>query len=190
LGVKVKIRRIKLAMIAFAFAAPASQAQTSDPRAGDGVQFFAAFCVSTEGTRDRALSVLGNGNAMARRLPDGVVRQAQGGREGGVGWIVRSPNNAELMLDYEARGICGLRIREADEASVNEAFEGLVKGVAKAAGVELTTRPPEARVVDGARTTYKAYSVTMGARTAALILTSADRTVGGQQHFMTFGFVK
>ena len=186
----MRFSKIVFGLISFAIAVPSAQAQGPDPRAADGVQFFAAFCVASAGTRDRALTVLGNGNELARRLPDEVVQQAQGGSEGGVGWMVRSPNNAELMLDYTASGICGLRIREADETSVRDAFEAVMKGVAKGAGAELASEVPEVRQVDGARTTYKAYSFPIGARTAHLALTTADRPVGAQQHFMTFGFVQ
>nr|WP_144033738.1 hypothetical protein [Sphingomonas laterariae] len=186
----VKPCRIVLGLISTIIAVPSAQAQSPDPRATDSVQFFATFCVGSAGTRDRALTVLGNGNELARRLPDDVVRQAQGGLDGGVGWTVRSPNNAELMLDYTASGICGLRIREADETSVRDAFEAVMKGVAKGAGAELTSEKPEVRQVDGARTIYKAYSFPMGVRTAHFGLTTADRPVGAQQHFMTFGFVQ
>ena len=186
----VKLRRIGLGLISFAIAAPSVQAQSPDLRAEDGVKFFATFCVSSGGTRDRALAVLGDGNALARRLPNDIVRQAQGGQAGGVGWMVRSPNDAELMLDYEARGICGLRIREADETSVRETFEAVMTQVANSAGAELVSEKPEVRQSDDARITYTAYSFPMGGRIAHLALSTADRPVGAQQHFMTFSFVK
>lgn len=186
----MKLRRILAGLTSAAVLVPSAQAQTPDPRAADALQFFAAFCVSTEGTRDRALAVIGDGNALAKRLPDDVVRQAQGGREGGVGWAVRSPNNAELMLDYEARGICGLRIREADEKSVRDGFEAAAAALAEGAGAELISEPAKVKEVQGARTTYRAYSFALVGRTAHLALTTADRPVGEQQHFMTFGFVQ
>jgi len=169
---------------------PSAQAQAPDPRAADAVQFFGAFCVSTAGTPTRALAVLADGNALATRLPADVVRQAQGNREGGIGWAVRSPRDAEFMLDYDARGICGLRLREADELSVRHAFEAVIKGAAKGAGAELTSEPASEEQVNGTRTTYKAYSFPLGGRTAYLAVTTAERPIGAQQHFMTFGFVK
>jgi hypothetical protein len=171
-------------------ASSSALAFTPDPRAADAAQFFGAFCVSTAGTPDRALAVLANGNPLAARLPTDVVRQAQGGREGGIGWVVRSPSDAELMLDYDARGICGLRLREADETSVHDAFEAVIKGAASGAGAEITSKPAEVRQVDDVRTTYRAYSFPLGGRIAHLALTTAERPVGAQQHFMTFGFVK
>lgn len=186
----MKLHKIIIGLISFAITVPSVQAQNPDLHAADGVKFFSAFCVASGGTRDRALTVIGNGNELARRLPDDVVRQAQGGREGGVGWTVRSPNSAELLLDYDSRGVCGLRIREADEASVREKFEAMVKGVANSAGAELASESPLVRQVDGIRTTYNAYSIPIGGRTAHLALTTAERPVGGQQHFMTFGFVQ
>lgn len=103
---------------------------------------------------------------------------------------MRSPNDAELMLEYEARGICGVRIREADEDSVQEAFGTVIKVVASEAGAEFTSAPVETRQVGGVRTTYRAYSFPRDGRRAHLALTTAERPIGAQQHLMTFGFVK
>lgn len=171
------------------FAAPV-RAQAADARASDAVQFFKAFCVGPTGMRERALAVLGNGNPMANRLSDEAVRAYQGGRAGGVGWAVRSPRDAKLMLDFEERGICGVRILEADEKSVREAFDQMVRGAASAEGVEPTPKPSETETVSGVQTTFIAYELPIGGRTAVVALTTAERPVGEQQHFMTFGFLK
>jgi hypothetical protein len=176
--------------VTFSCAIPTSPAytQTRDARAADATQLFFAFCISPAGNRDHALAVLGQGNQLARRLPDDIVKGAQGGRDGGVGWAVRSPNNAELMLDFEARGICGLRVREADESAMRDAFETVVKDVATRAGVQPKLEASEIRKVSGVVTTYRAYSFDFGGSTTRLALTSAPRQVADQQHFMTFSF--
>lgn len=186
----MKLYQITAAIGLVTVAASVAHAQSPDPRAAEAMQLFGAFCISTAGTPDRALAVLGNGNALATRLPDNIVRNAQGGQEGGVGWAVRSPSDAELMLDYNPQGICGLRIRQADEASVRDAFKALVDGVASGTGSELTSEPSEIRTVNGVQTTYTAYSLPLGGRTAHLALTTTEQPIGEQQHFMTFGFVK
>lgn len=162
------------------------QAQTPDPRATDAAQFFGAFCVSTGGTSARALAVLANGNALATRLPADFVQQAQGGREGGVGWMIRSPKNAELMLDYDTRGVCSLRLKEGDEQSVRDAFEALIKGAASSVGAELISQEAEEGETNNVRTTYRAHSLTLSGRTAHIALTTAEQPIGFQQHYMTF----
>jgi hypothetical protein len=166
--------------------ASAAQAQSPDPRAKEAVQLFGAFCVATGGTPDRALAVLGEGNLMATRLPDNVVRSAQGGQEGGLGWAVRSPNDGALMLDYTAAGVCGVRISEAEETSVREAFNEFVAAVAAGSNAAVTSAPPEDRMVGNVRTTYAARSLLINGQTAHLALTTAERPVGENQHFMTF----
>jgi hypothetical protein len=183
----MKLRWVAAGLISIA-GLPA-QAQTPDPRAAEAVQFFGVFCISTAGTSSRALAVL-DGNPLATRLPADAVRQAQGNREGGIGWVVRSPTDAEFMLDYDARGICGLRLREADERSVRDAFEAVISGAASGAGAELTSKPSHSGKARGTRTTYRAYSFPLGGRIAHLALTTAERPVGPQQHYMTFSFVR
>ena len=87
-----------LSAVVLTVAATQVAAQQADPRANDGVQVFSTFCVKTLGNRDRALAALGDGNAMAKRLSDDLVKKAQLGREGGVGWTIRSPRDAILVL--------------------------------------------------------------------------------------------
>lgn len=170
--------------------ASAEEVASHDLRADDAVQLFDAFCVQTLGSRDKALAVLANGNQMANRLPDELVKKAQGGQDGGVGWAIRSPRDAVLVLDYESRGICGVRIVDADEASVKSAFSAFAKSTASAAGAELSSQSPTVRDEGGARLTYQTYSYQITGRNALLALTTADKRSGAQQHFMTFGFVK
>lgn len=165
-------------------------AQTPDPRATDAVAFFASFCVSTGGSRDRALAVLGDGNALVNRLPDDVVQQAQGGREGEVGWMVRSPRDAQFMLEYNTLGLCGVRLKEADEDAVINAFESVMKRIVAGTGAELAASKPEKKVISGIDTTYRTYTFPFGGQNAHLALTTAKKPVGSVQHFMTFGVVK
>lgn len=165
-------------------------AQSNDARARDGLELFAAFCVSTNGTKDHALAVLGNGNALANRLPNELVQKMQGGRAGGLAWAIRSPHQAELLLEYEPRGICGVRIADSDELSVQQAFEAAARTAAARVGTEVRSEPALVKYVDGVRTTYQAFAYSDGGRTAHLAVTTAERRLGMQQHFMTFGYVE
>lgn len=167
--------------------ASASPSVPSDARASDSVALFSSFCVATGGVRDRALSVLGNGNALATRLPDDFVRRLQLGRDGGVAWAIRSPNDAQILLEYEARGICAVRIADAEKDAVKEAFGILAHQVA--AGAEIMSKPDEVTNVAGVPRTYSAYSFVLNGRTVIFALSSMDRRVDEEQHLLTFGYL-
>lgn len=184
------LSKLLIGLVSFVAVAPSAQAQNADPRVREGIEFFATFCVATGGQPDRALSVIGQGNELARRLPDDMVKHLQGGREGGLGWTIRSPNDAELLLTYDADGICGVSIGEADAAAVRATFEAMATGVAKGRGTELTSRKPIEQNSDRIPTTYFEYSIPLGTRNAHLSLTSAQQPVSGKQHHMTFTFVQ
>lgn len=179
--------RIATVILPLAVLASEAQGQAPDPRANEAIQLFGTFCVATGGKPDRALAVLADGNPIATRLPDHVVQSNQGGQQGGVGWVVRSPSDGVMMLDYTAQGVCGLRIQEADEASMRTAYTALLNQIPPGTAVEL---PTEEREVNGVRTTYTAHSVMMGGHTAHLALTAAEQPIGEQQHLMTFAIVK
>ncbi|WP_156029097.1 hypothetical protein [Sphingobium sp. DC-2] len=168
------------------FVATETHAQT-DARAKDAFDFFKAFCVDTDGASARALSVIGNGNAMANKLPDAVVAQLQG-QPGGVAWAVRSPSNAQLLLGYVPAGICEIRIAEADESSVVASFGDLTSSLQASAKGELSK--PETRSQDEAHITYRTYRFDRAGKHALISLSSSDKKVGAQQHLIIFGFVQ
>ena len=175
-----------LAAVAACSAVGQAYAQ-EDSRAKDAFDFFKAFCVDTDGSSDRALAVIGNGNALANKLPDELVSRLQG-QAGGIAWAVRSPSNAQLLLGYNPIGICEIRIAEADENAVVARF----KGMAGALGAEEknTYSNPEVRTQDGATITYRTFRFERQGKQALIALSSSDRRVAEQQHLITFGFVK
>ncbi len=166
------------------------EAQGADPRVQDAIMFYTTYCVLPKGSRNAALQSLGAGNALATRLPDAAVAKLQGGRPNGVAWAVRSPHNAQLLLEFDARGICAVRIADADEASVQRAFKAITAGIAQEAGAQLLEGPTDTRTQNGARLTSKDYVIQQGGRKMHFGLTTANRRVGDQQHLMTFALVK
>ena len=168
------------------FVATGAHAQ-SDARATDAFDFFKVFCIDTDGSSARALSVIGTGNAMANRLPDSAVAQLQG-QAGGVAWAVRSPSNAQLLLGYVPVGICEIRIAEADEGSVLASFADLTSSLQASAKGELSK--PEVRSQDKAHITYQTYRFDRAGKHALISLSSSDKKIGAQQHLITFGFVQ
>jgi hypothetical protein len=175
-----------ISLAAALLAATGAQAQT-DARAKDAFDFFKAFCVDTDGASTRAVAVIGDGNAMANKLPDAVVAQLQG-QPGGLAWAVRSPANAQLLLGYAPVGICEIRIAEADESSVVTNFTALTSSLQTSAKGELSK--PETRTQGDAHITYRTYRFDRAGKRALISLSSADKKVGAQQHLITFGFVQ
>lgn len=157
----------------------------ADVRAGDAMQLFSAFCLQTDGDRSRALVVLGEGNALAKKLPDTLVTALQAGRTGGVAWAIASPNHAQLLLEYTADGICGVRIADADEKSVQSAFAALVEQ--NSGGQKVDSSTSEVTHESGAQRTYRTYSLTFSGKKSLFAISTMDRRIGSEQHLMTFG---
>jgi hypothetical protein len=176
-----------VALAAALIALPAEAMAEADMRANDAFQLFQAFCVDDNGSRDRALAVLGNGNQLANRLPDGLVARLQG-NSGGVAWAIRSPNNAQLLLGYTASGVCEVRIAEAEEASVVHGYQGLTSSLDSAGKGEQTA--PQTRLENDARLTFRSYKFDRSGKHALVAMTTSDKKVGEQQHLITFGFVQ
>lgn len=166
------------------------QVKAADARVQDAIAFYKIYCVLPKGSRNAALQVLGSGNALATRLPDAAVAKLQGGRSNGVAWAVRSPRNAQLLLEFDARGICAVRIANADEASVQRAFKALAAGIAQESGAQLLEKPADTQNKNGARLTSKDYVIQLGSQKMHFGLTTANQRVGDQQHLMTFGLLK
>lgn len=159
-------------------------AQT-DLRTGDAMQLFTAFCLRTDGDRSHALATLGEGNLFAKKLPDTLVKTLQAGRDGGVAWAMASPNAAQLLLEYTSDGICGVRIADADEKSVQEAFATLVQQ--SASGEKMDSSEPEVTKENGVQRTYRTYTFPFNGRKSLFAISTLDHRVGPQQHFLTFG---
>jgi hypothetical protein len=174
-------------LVAAAFSATTGARAQTDARAKDAFDFFKAFCVDTNGAKDRALAVIGNGNAMANKLPDEMVTRLQG-QAGGVAWAVRSPSNAQLLLGYVPMGICEIRIVDADESSILSNFTALTSSLQASAKGELSQ--PKTRTQDDAHITYQTYRFDRAGKHALIALSSSDKKIGAQQHLITFGFVK
>ena len=150
----------------------------ADPRAAEATQLFSAFCVQTNGSRDRALAVLGNGNALANRLSSETTDKLLG-QEGTVGWAISSPSGAGLMLGYSGQAHCEIRVQEADEASLAVQFENLQHGFSTALE---DIQKPESKNEQGTVRTFRAFK---NGKAVIALSTNAKR-VGDQQHLITF----
>jgi hypothetical protein len=154
----------------------------SDRRAVEGVALFKSFCVQRNGARDGAVAVLGAGNALANRLPSATTDKLLGQTDT-VGWAIRSPSGAQLMLGYGKSGHCEVRLVEADEGAVVAQFEQLTGSLPNN---DVTALKPETRNEDGARRTFLGFRFGKSPALVTLALTTSDKRVGDQQHFLTF----
>lgn len=179
----MKLYRV-LISVAIMLGSRAAYAQ-ADMRAGDAMQLFSSFCIQTDGDRSRALAVLGEGNALAKKLPDALVTTLQAGRVGGVAWAIASPNSAQLLLEYTSDGICGVRIADADEKSVQDAFATMIEQ--NSVGQKVTTSEPVITKEAGAQRTYHTYNFAVGGKKTLFAISTMDHRVGPQQHLLTFG---
>lgn len=166
-----------------------AQASEPDLRAIDAAQFFAAFCFVPMGKSDSAKRILGGGNAFARPLPADILRQIQGGREGGEAWTIRSPRNAELLLHYDPNGLCVVRIREADPESVRVEVEKMASSLAKGAKTTAKKTEDASSSIEGVNSRYQAYQMPVATMQIQISLTTTDKPVSGQQHVVTFGIL-
>lgn len=167
-----------------------AEPSVDDPRITETMQLFSAFCLGTGGSRDRAIAVLGNGNAIATRLPDDVVRSAQAGQSGGVGWAIRSPHGASLSLDYNSQGLCSVRIQQAEQKAIISAFRAFITGMSRAAHSEPKLEGENKNIIGGIKTEYLAYSLPAGENRMHVALTAAEKPLNGQQHLLTFAIIK
>lgn len=125
-------------------------------------------------------------------LPVDTVQKLQLGRPNGVGFLANSSSSgrANLIIDFEERGICSVRVKEADEASMQKYFELIVLDVARQLGTRAEPQEGSVTSLNGYRKTFNAWIITpSNGQRSMLALTTLDRPGAFMQHFMTFGFI-
>jgi hypothetical protein len=157
----------------------------ADARASDAIQLYASFCVKSDGTRDRALAVLGNGNALANRLPVELTDKLLLA-EGSVGWAIRSPNDAQILLAYSGSSHCEVRVSEAGEAGMVADFEKMQADFGSAV-VEI--EKPKLRKDRDAVNTFRGFKLRTSSTVNMVAMTTSNKKVGEQQHLLTFDVV-
>jgi hypothetical protein len=177
------------ALCAFAFSV---RAESLDRRAKDSVGLFDLGCVSPGGSKERfilvfeALRQTPGLKELFKQLPTDAVQKLQLGRPNGIGFVTNSPGGAQLIVDFEDRGICGVRVKEADETSVQKYFEALVQTMARKLSATVEPQSGSVTQLEGHRKTFKAWLITPAdGRSVLLALTTLDRPGALQQHFMT-----
>jgi hypothetical protein len=157
-------------------------ATATDQRATEAVQLFSSFCAQANGSRDRAIAVLGEGNALATKLPSDMTDQLLG-KTGTVGWAIRSPSGAGLLLGYSGNGHCEIRVQEAEELVIVAEFEKLQQSLATdAADIQAAESKNERDTVR----TFRAFKRHSASGKDIIALSTDTKRVGDQQHLITF----
>jgi hypothetical protein len=164
-------------------------APSLDLRAIDAMKLFQKACFNTDGSKDKIVALFDPAKwdfGRFNQLPASAVQRLQGGRPGGVAYAINSPNGAVLLVEYESRGICGVRVQAADEVSLRLIFNMTLQVFKLALKGEMHLEDSSNLEVRGYKTTFLAWRITpKEGKPVVVAITSADRPGLEQQHFIT-----
>jgi hypothetical protein len=100
--------------------------RTSDPEAYDAIDLFSRLCVSTQGSRARAVGIVGDGDTAIEKMDPPLLRGLEGGQSGGIGWIIRMPLGDKILLEFPPDGSCIVRAPRVTAAQLESAFRNLL----------------------------------------------------------------
>ena len=137
----------------------ADKPRVSDPEAHDAVDLFSRLCVSTHGDRSRATEILADGDSSIEKLDSRMVRQMQGGKDGGIAWAIRMPLGEKLLVEFEPSGTCVVRAPRVDGRSLEDGLKNFLSEVA--ANREFKVRPAgdDEKTVDKRKYHFVTYSM-------------------------------
>ncbi len=171
-----------------ASAEPAKAEASSDPRADAAVSLFQQYCVVNGGTRDAALRQIAEGT-FAKPLPEEVIANLQGGRKGGVGWLIRTTDDGQAILAYDPIGICEVAVVSADPDAMRRSFGFLISTARSVLKVPVTEGKALTSTAHGMQIVATPFSFPLFGKMVTLTLTTTGKTMPvGFQHTMTSAF--
>ena len=160
----------------------------SDPRADAAVSLFQQYCVVNGGTRDQAVSQIA-GQPFAKPLLEEVILNLQGGRKGGIGWLVHTTSDGQAILAYDPIGICKVAVVSADPDSMRRSFGFLISTARSVLKVPVTEGKALTSTAYGEQIVATPFSFPLFGKTVTLTLTTTGKTMPiGFQHTMTSAF--
>ena len=179
---------ILLLCAASAGAEPTKGEAASDPRADAAVSLFQQYCVVNGGTRDLAVRQIA-GQPFAKPLPEVVIGNLQGGRKGGIGWLVHTTSDGQAILAYDPIGICEVAVVSADPDSMRRSFGFLISTARSVLKVPVTAGKVLTSTAFGEQIVATPFSLPLFGKTVTLTLTTAGKTMPvGFQHTLTSAF--
>jgi hypothetical protein len=100
--------------------------RTTDPEAYDAIDLFSRLCVSTRGSRARAIGIVGDGDTAIEQMDAPTLRGLEGGRSDGIGWIISMPLGDKILLEFPPDGACIVRAPRVNAAQMETAFRNLL----------------------------------------------------------------
>lgn len=131
----------------------------SDVEAHDATELFSRLCVSTHGDRGQAIRILGDDDSAVEKLDGKLLRQLQGGKDGGVGWTIRMPLGEKLIFEFTPSGTCIVRAPRVDPASLEEGFTNLLDQIAGSGRFKIHREGDDTKVIDKLKYHFITYSV-------------------------------
>lgn len=184
--------RVLVAIALLAGAAHAAQpaATTAAPaptNAREAVVIFAKVCVNTlgrEAKMDEELAKLNKAGIANKLKPDAAAKVVPESQKDDA-WILVSPETKQqLMITHDTIGICGMRVRAADEKAIVAEYEGLVNAFATEAKGTIKAKGPM-KTTEGT-IYYKEVKTTVGPIFSIALSTSPKTAATGTQHMLTF----
>ena len=179
-----KLRQAAVAALAFLVQIfLAERASAGDPRATDAADLFVDLCVGNVLGLPSTLDRSGLGfNKMDETFASNLT-----GREPGTPVYAFSfkASGAMLLISQGPRGLCVERVGDANEADTQDAFRHAIQAAADRAGAKLEPGSTEVRDIQGAKVTYKSWTLRSDKAALILALTTSPRLVGMAQHVMT-----
>ena len=139
--------------------AEAVRAPADDVEAYDAAQLFSRLCVSTRGDRGRAAQILGGDDSAVEKLDEKMLLQLQGGKTGGVGWMIRMPLGEKLIFDFTAGGTCLVRAPRVSGPSLEERLDNLVDEIGASGQFKIRRLGDDTKTINKQKYHFVSYSV-------------------------------
>jgi hypothetical protein len=100
--------------------------RATDPEGRDAIELYSRLCVSTRGNREQATGIIGDADSAIEKLTEGQLRGLEGGKPGGVGWIIRMPLGDRIIIEFTGDGTCIVRAPRTVPSQIEAAFQDLL----------------------------------------------------------------
>jgi hypothetical protein len=125
-----------------------SSPRTSDPEAYDAIDLFSRLCVSTQGSRARALGIVDDGDTAIEKMEPPLLRGLEGGQSGGIGWIIRMPLGDKILLEFPPDGSCIVRAPRVNAGQLEAAFRNLLDQYSASGQFDIRREGEQTKTID------------------------------------------
>jgi len=162
-----------------------------DAEARDATELFSHLCVTTRGDRTRAAQIIGDGDTAIERLDDKTILELQGGKPGGIGWVIRMPLGEKLLFEFSPRGTCIVRAPRIDAESLEMGLRNLLDEVAASGQFKVRRLDDDTKTIGKMKYHFITYGVRLPdtGETAEVGVATTDAKGGAIQGTLTYEVV-